>query len=535
MNRIFLFTTMLLMSVFLTANSQEAKRMVLIEEFSNTGCGPCAKYSPVLDSVVSYRLGDVISVKYHGGYPSAKDLFYLNIKEDMDKKMSLYDISGVPTTVINGQVMGNAIPEVSLNLIIDDMIKAETNFDLDLNANVKDHNLHVKTVVTPKRDVNNSNLRLHVCVIEEYYENPSLFLNGETHVRNITRKMLPNADGYDFGATMKAGKQYIYETDWAIKDFGDENQLGVVAFLQDMSTKEVLMTAYIPRKATGTDELCLMNVEYTPNEICKPDYYGTVTFRNQGANNITSAKLNVNINGKTKAYDWNGTLGYLDRATLDFSDFTDFDLNTATSSNTAEIWFSDINGTTKESNKFKINFKNAISAQNGVTLKIYTDRKPEETTWKVYNSAGEVVDQGGPYSEPRKTYEKVLNLKTDDCYTLEFNDAGGDGIVGKDGNGYYIIYQYTSDKKKKNIKQGDYDGASHLVDFSLENTDVTLGIEGIEADNINTDTPVTVYDISGKAVMKTTAGQLDGSKTANGVSIIKYEGNKGKTHKVLNK
>lgn len=170
-----------------------------------------------------------------------------------------------------------------------------------------------------------------------------------------------------------------------------------------------------------------------------------------------------------------------------------------------------------------------------MTLKIYTDRKPEETTWKVYNSAGEVVDQGGPYSEPRKTYEKVLNLKTDDCYTLEFNDAGGDGIVGKAGNGYYIIYQYTSDKKKKNIKQGDYDGASHLVDFSLENTDVTLGIEGIEADNINTDTPVTVYDISGKAVMKTTAGQLDGSKTANGVSIIKYEGNKGKTHKVLNK
>lgn len=535
MDKKFLLFTMLLMSVLLEANAQNAKRIVLIEEFSNTGCGPCAQYSPILDSVVSYRLGDVISVKYHGNFPSANDVFYLNLKEDMDKKMSLYNVNSVPTTIINGQDMGNMLPEVSLNLIIDDMMKAETNFDLDLSADVKDHNLHVKAAVTPKKDVSNSNLRLHVCVIEEHYENAALFQNGETHVRNITRKMLPDADGYDFGETMETGKQYIYETDWTIKDFGDENQLGVVAFLQDMSTKEVLMTAYIPRKATGTDELCLMNVEYTPNEICKPDYYGTVTFRNQGANNITNAKLNVNINGKTKTYDWNGTLGYLDRATLDFSDFTDFDLNTATSSNSVEIWFSDINGTAKESNRFNINFTNAVNAQNGAILKIYTDKKPEETTWKVYNSAGEVADQGGPYNEPRKTYEKVLNLKTDDCYTLEFNDAGGDGIVGKNGNGYFILYQYTSDKKKKNIKQGDYEGASHQVDFGLENADITLGIEDVKADNIDTDTPVTVYDISGKAVMKTTAGQFDGSKTANGVSIIKYEGNKVKTRKVLNK
>ena len=58
----------------LSAEAQQ-KRLVLIEEFTNTGCGPCASWSPLLDSCINYRLGDCIAIKYHSGYPYNADEF----------------------------------------------------------------------------------------------------------------------------------------------------------------------------------------------------------------------------------------------------------------------------------------------------------------------------------------------------------------------------------------------------------------------------------------------------------------------------
>ena len=45
------------------------RRLVLIEEFTNHGCSPCASYSPTLDAVLDDRIGEVIAVKYPAGSP----------------------------------------------------------------------------------------------------------------------------------------------------------------------------------------------------------------------------------------------------------------------------------------------------------------------------------------------------------------------------------------------------------------------------------------------------------------------------------
>lgn len=533
-----LFITLVLsMLVSISTNADNGKRLVLIEEFSNTGCGPCARYSPILDSAVSYRLGDVVSVKYHGGYPDPDDMFYLAQKEDMDKKFRLYGVNAVPATVVNGEVYPS-LSESSINKLIDIYMEKEIIFDLNLDASVDNHRLKLKACAVPKADVTNENLRLHVCVIEEYYENAAAFKNGETHVRNITRKMLPDADGYNLGSSLAAGRSYEYETEWDISGFGNEKNLGVVAFLQDMQTHEVLATAYVPRKTDSTDDLCLMNVEGTPDRICIPEYHGTVTFRNRGANEVTRATLNVSVNGYVRQYPWSGSLSYLGRDVIGFDDFTDFVLKADGTRNNAEIWFSDVNGTDRESNRVSLSFSNAVTAVSGIMLRIYTDNKPEETTWEVVNSAGDVVDAGGPYAEARKFYDELLELDSDDCYTIIFHDAGGDGIKGKNGNGYFIVYQYTAEGKKTNVTQGDYTGETHTVNFSLSNVDTTLGIGNATAGALSPDTPVSIYDTAGRLVRKTTAGELKTAGTAaaeDGVSIIRYTGKNGREYKVLTK
>jgi len=187
--------------------------------------------------------------------------------------------------------------------------------------------------------------------------------------------------------------------------------------------------------------------------------------RNDGANAITSATLNVKVNGTTRQYQWTGNLGYLDRESMAFGNFTDFTL--ADGKNEVELWLSDINGTEATSNTITSTFSHSPQATYGVQLKLYTDKKPEETTWKLYNSAGDVVREGGPYSEARKFITVNLELTQDDCYQLEFLDAGGDGITGANGNGYYQLFQINEEGKTTRITQGDYSGAVHIVNFNL--------------------------------------------------------------------
>ena len=104
MKRVYTF----LVAAFLIVSANMAqKRLVLIEEFTNTGCGPCASWSPVLDSCINYRLGDCIAIKYHSAFPNKEDEFYLNEKEAQQSRVDYYDIHAVPTTLVDGQELGD--------------------------------------------------------------------------------------------------------------------------------------------------------------------------------------------------------------------------------------------------------------------------------------------------------------------------------------------------------------------------------------------------------------------------------------------
>ena len=135
-----------------------------------------------------------------------------------------------------------------------------------------------------------------------------------------------------------------------------------------------------------------------------------------------------------------------------------------------EIWLSDLNGSDQQSAHRTLTLTNAYTAQHAVRLTIMTDNAPEEISWTVYDSAGDAVAQGGPYTEARKRQVVDLPLTYDDCYTLEFADAGGNGITGTNGRGYYMLHEVGADGKTRLLTQADYTSATHQVFFSLQGT-----------------------------------------------------------------
>lgn len=531
------FTLFLMIFLFVLKASPQG-RIVLLEEFTNDRCGPCKEFSPVLDGVIEKRIGNVIGIKYHGFYPDREDPIYLAQKKEIDKRLQFYDnytSSSYPTLIINGHKANNARTAELIESGIDYYLAKPEKYQLKGNYELRGAHVKVSTSLTPSEDVKNDNLRLFVAILEEHIRYDKPLPNGETELNYTCRQLLPNGDGAKVGPELEAGRNYEQTFEWDIENFEDISELGVVVFLQDMDTKDILSTTYVPKKAAGDNVVMLMYVDNVPENICEAVYQGDVIFRNMGANPINGGTLNVRINETTKSYPWTGNVGYLETDTIEFRDFNDFILN-RTKRNSVSIWMSKVNGQDVESNSIKYFFDSSIQIVNGLELKIYTDNAPEETTWRIYDSAGDVVGEGGPYKEQRHFYVEEPALEKEDCYTLEFLDSGGNGIADENGRGgYYVLSQINSDGTKGRVQTGSYTGGVFDIPFHFvkEKSD---GIDDVDSYR-DMGAEVKIYDVSGKLVRTTTVGELDlkeASGLAKGIYILKTEKSTGVvTKKIL--
>lgn len=482
-----------------------AKHRVLYEKFTNRGCNPCARFAPASDSLINVRLGELVPITYHGNYPDRQDPYYLSVKDNgLDARIAQYEITGYPTVILNGKQLVHSIPVIDDNLEV--MLQEEQTMDLKLESSVTDNKLSVKVTATPFEVQNNSNLRLFVAAVEE--ECQSGYAGGPNFAYVVRQFLQGSPTGYDMGAFGELTPA-VFSTDWEITNFEDSKELAVVAWIQDVTTDKVIECAYAPGNSDLLDAADLLLVKDTPDAICTPFYHATVTFRNSGCNEMTSCNICVNINGKEQKTPWQGSLEYLDKVTFRTPDFTDFDLNDKT--NTVKIYLSDINGTENKSDVKTLSFKSSIVGQNAVEVQVYTDNKPEETSWELQDAQGNVLERSEPFTKKRAFFKHVFDLPADGCYKVHFIDTGGDGIVGDYGNGYFKLSQKTSDGKTKMLTQGDFGGAEHNVFFQLENA--VSGVDAIadaELVTINgkqiqvhaSDAEITVVDVNGKQMVR---------------------------------
>jgi hypothetical protein len=294
-----------------------------------------------------------------------------------------------------------------------------------------------------------------------------------------------------------------------VTGFTNERELGIVTFVQDMVTKQIMGTAYTPYPTGSPRAVKILKVMNTPDRICTSHFTADLMVRNTGSETLTSGTLCVSINGHTQRTPWTGSMEPLQIATLRIPDFTDFTL-TDNGQNEVELWLADLNGHAEdESFHQQLTIANAYQARNAVRLTIMPDQQPEEITWSVINSAGDVVCQGGPYQEARKRVVVDLPLTADDCYLLEFKDSGGDGIEA--GRGYYMLHEVDASGKAHLMVQQTYSDALHDVFFSLQNASA----DAVDAATIQQQPDAPAYDLNGR-------------RAVNGSHIIIYKDKKVK-------
>lgn len=227
------FILNLLSGVILLASSP---RMLLVEEVTNASCPGCASANPAFNKFIRDNKDKVISIVYHTWFPGANDPFYLEDTQMMRDRYNYYSFSGIPGGRANGNRSFNPGDTSSLRSILNSVDGTNSNVSIKVYAEKSGNDVTLNINVAS--DVSISSHRLRIAVVEAHKYDTDAGTNGETDFYFTAKEMLPSASGTNF--SIQAGKSKNFEEDFTIDNDWDTDNLHVVVFVQNESTKEVL-------------------------------------------------------------------------------------------------------------------------------------------------------------------------------------------------------------------------------------------------------------------------------------------------------
>jgi hypothetical protein len=98
-----------------------------------------------------------------------------------------------------------------------------------------------------------------------------------------------------------------------------------------------------------------------------------------------------------------------------------------------------------------------------VRLQINFDFAPQETSWNITDSNGDIVEAGGPYTNQAPNSTLIQDICLDEgCYTFTIFDSGNNGLCCQAGRGSYLLTRQPSGSL---IAAGGAFGASQATPF----------------------------------------------------------------------
>ncbi len=229
---------LLLLCGTLILKAQGAKKYVLFEHFTNASCPPCATQNPIFDALYSQNETRAHHVAYHTSWPGFDPMYQLNTSEPSNR-VSYYGVGGVPDMLTNG--LDSKQPGSVTQADIDGVTSQTSPIGVNVTQELlSDTEGKAEILVTTHGDVPNGNWVIRVAVVEKYIDYGSApGSNGESAFPNVFRKMISGVSGESFTAA-EIGGSARFSYDFEIDSEWNKDQIYVLAFVQNNSTKEVL-------------------------------------------------------------------------------------------------------------------------------------------------------------------------------------------------------------------------------------------------------------------------------------------------------
>ncbi len=527
-------TVLILGIMFVTALTfGQSQRFVVAEEFTSSTCGPCASQNPAFDALLQQNADVITSIKYHMSWPApGNDPMYLHNPEDNNARRTYYGVNSVPHVYLDGNFFNGMPVQVTQNTI-NAAAAVPSPFEMQVQHRLSpNHDSIYSTTLIKATDNVNGDLVAHVVVIEKHIHfNSPPGTNGEKDFYNVMKKMLPTKNGTSIHSTYAPGDYVILQNSWLLANVYDTAQLAVVSFVQNNLTKSIHQAALSttdPIVPPYTNDAEILKVANVTSKNCSGKIHPYVTIRNNGSNPLTTLHIEYSVNEEeTFTYDWSGNLNFLETDVIDLGDIS----FTVADTNSLIIEGLNTNGVGDDytpNNELYYTFYRAPVLSGTVNMFMILDDNPQETTWQLKNSSGEVIQEGGPYGNPGGMVIEPLNISQNDCYEVIVRDAGGNGMCCDFGNGYYaVIYGNNQtaiegssfDSIDRNELSYDIVGINEFKAY----TDVNIGPNPSTGEiNVNfilqkeENVSVSVYDFLGKELLFVDKGlQNTGQKSWN--------------------
>lgn len=219
----------------------EAKRVVLLEEFTGQYCVNCPEAHELIDNLLSQYPDNLISVSIHGG-PEGTN----SIGEEMNKPPMVglrnadgasytdsYRISAFPAGVVN-RTSGVTTSD-QWSAAIRDAITKPSDVDMNLSATLSADGKKIKisTEVSPYANIA---ANLQIWVVESGIESIQRTKQGykTDYIHNhVFRGAVNGLTGESVKLTTRMPQQFTHEA--SVKDIWNKSNLSIVAFLYDNS------------------------------------------------------------------------------------------------------------------------------------------------------------------------------------------------------------------------------------------------------------------------------------------------------------
>jgi Secretion system C-terminal sorting domain len=312
-------------------------RKILNEVFTSSTCPPCTpgniNYNKVIDGRAKHS-----TIKYQVNFPGTGDPY---CTQEVRDRMTFYNVNSVPRMEIDGAWDNNAN---SFTTALYDEYQSKPSF-IEITGSVAltwKNTITLDVTLNPLLDNASNNLKLHAAIVEGItYANKKS--NGETQFESVMKKMMTGSVGQVLTPLKKDTKvtkkiAYTFNGGYRLPLDGSVaqhinhlsensvetwNDLAVVVFVQDATTKEILQSETFPIAMVGT-EAVEQNLNLYPNpandlfvveakemgnaSVVVADMQGKVVFSgnlNAGALNMSVANWSegvymVSVNGNSK-------------------------------------------------------------------------------------------------------------------------------------------------------------------------------------------------------------------------------------------
>lgn len=273
-------------------NIYQAGKPLLVEYFTNASCYYCGLYVPGLENNISNNNDFVIGLSYHANWPGNDPMYNTTNSDDFSIRKKLYNVSGVPKAYVDGS-------EAPAYLVVQNecTLKERTATEPSvIIENIKFSNIYDKANrLSFSADFEalktlSGNYKFFMAIIERnitFAKAPGT--NGQKYFDWVMKKMLPDANGTTLPTSMSAGYKKTFSSEWNYTGtIYNNEQLGVVFFIQNMNTKEILYVALAHKSVDIKDNISNINsFNVFPNPTSNDTEFSI------SINNKSNVKINI--------------------------------------------------------------------------------------------------------------------------------------------------------------------------------------------------------------------------------------------------